>query len=113
MLGGSPCGGRANASTPGLVLPPYRVPARWVAAFTADAFFTAADEGLPWALAGPACRVLLVAVSLWRHLWIAMRQLSWRVSCLLAAGLPCVVGSTSRHMLGGRCRRVAALGSRR
>ena len=38
----------------------------------------AADEGLPWALAGPACRVLLLAVCLvWRHLWVAMRQLPW------------------------------------
>ena len=52
----------------------------------------AADEELPWTLAGPACRVLLLAVCLvWRHLWVTMRQLAWRVSCLLAAG-PAVCG---------------------
>ena len=52
----------------------------------------AADVGLPWALAGPAGRVLLFAVCVvWRHLLVAMRQLPWRVSCLLAAG-PAVCG---------------------
>ena len=36
----------------------------------------AADEELPWTLADPACRVLLLAVYLaWRHLWVALRQL--------------------------------------
>ena len=43
-------------------------------------------------------------------LCIAGRQES--AACLLLA-LPCVVGSTSRHTLKGRCQRVTALGSLR
>ena len=62
-----------------------------------------------WPCASPGLCAACVAVplSLLRFMSSAGTAACWPLA------LPCVVGSTTRHTLGGRCRRVAALGSRR
>ena len=107
VLGGSLAVDGANASSsPCLAALPCFCQAVAVAAWV----IVAVDEAVHCALAGLAGRVPLLAVcGASRHLCrcASTLRVSWS-----AAG-PCLVRSTGYHTLGGRCRRVAALGSRR